>query len=116
MVTATTTRPQLSHEPSPDASNRRTFLNRIDLDRFVLPAPALILVLLLLAFPVGFTLYMSVHTWSGGRRPPQFVGLDNFARSLADERFWASLWHTVGFVSLSVGAQVLLGLIRRSAY
>ncbi|MGC4152219.1 MAG: sugar ABC transporter permease [Propionicimonas sp.] len=111
MVTATKTRPHLAPDSPPEANLRRgAFFSRVDLDRFVLPAPALILVLLLLAFPVGFTLYMSVHTWSGGRRPPQFVGLDNFARSLADERFWASLWHTVGFVSLSVGAQVLLGL------
>lgn len=84
------------------------FLNRYD--RFVLPAPAFILVVLLLVFPVCFTLYMSFHSWNGGLRPPQFVGLDNYARTLHDVRFWGSIARTGYFVGLAVAMQVVLGV------
>lgn len=84
------------------------FLNRYD--RFVLPAPAFMLVILLLVFPVCFTLYMSFHSWNGGLRPPQFVGLDNYARTLHDVRFWGGIARTGYFVGLAVAMQVVLGV------
>lgn len=79
-------------------------------DRFTLPAPAFLLVVLLLVFPVAFTLYMSLHSWNGGLRPPEFVGLDNFARTLEDTRFWGGVMRTGYFVGLAVGMQVVLGV------
>ncbi|KXK62076.1 hypothetical protein AWW66_10405 [Micromonospora rosaria] len=64
----------------------------------------------MLAFPIGYTIYLSFHEWSGGLRPPEFVGLDNVTRSLTDGQFWGSIWRTVYFVTLSVGLQVVLGV------
>jgi multiple sugar transport system permease protein len=84
------------------------FANRYD--RYFLPAPAFILVVLLLVFPVCFTVFMSLHSWSGGLRPPEFVGLDNFARTLQDARFWGGILRTGYFVGLAVGMQVVLGI------
>ena len=96
-------RPQRS-----ERRGRRGFTDRYD--RFVLPAPAFILVVLLLVFPVAFTLYMSFHSWNGGLRPPEFVGLDNFERTLEDARFWGGVLRTGYFVGLAVGMQVVLGV------
>lgn len=89
-------------------SRLNSFVSRYD--KFFLPAPAFVLVVLLLVFPVCFTLYMSFHSWSGGLRPPEFVGLDNYGRTLEDARFWGGIFRTGYFVGLAVGMQVVLGV------
>ncbi|BCJ68609.1 carbohydrate ABC transporter permease [Polymorphospora rubra] len=97
--------------PAPQPAPRRRLLDVLDrYDRYILPAPALIVVVAMLAFPIGYTIYLSFHEWSGGLRPPEFVGLDNLTRSLTDGQFWGSIWRTVYFVTLSVGLQVVLGV------
>ncbi len=80
-------------------------------DRWILGGPALLLVVLMLAFPVGFNIYMSFHDWSGGIQPPTFVGLDNYARMLKEPRFWEGIGRTGYFVLLAVGSQLILGVI-----
>ncbi|WP_428965863.1 carbohydrate ABC transporter permease [Micromonospora fluostatini] len=102
--------PPTRKTPAPQPARRR-LLDVLDrYDRYILPAPALIVVVAMLAFPIGYTLYLSFHEWSGGLRPPEFVGLDNVTRSLTDGQFWGSIWRTVYFVTLSVGLQVVLGV------
>ncbi|MEV0732550.1 sugar ABC transporter permease [Polymorphospora sp. NPDC050346] len=97
--------------PAPQPARRRKLLDVLDrYDRYILPAPALIVVVAMLAFPIGYTIYLSFHEWSGGLRPPEFVGLDNLTRSLTDGQFWGSIWRTVYFVTLSVGLQVVIGV------
>ncbi|WBB81666.1 sugar ABC transporter permease [Micromonospora sp. WMMD882] len=101
-------RPASATPPPPP---RRSVLDVLDrYDRWILPAPALIVVVVMLAFPIVYTIYLSFHEWSGGLRPPEFVGLDNVTRSLTDGQFWGSIWRTVYFVGLSVGMQVVLGV------
>ncbi|MEV7225688.1 MULTISPECIES: sugar ABC transporter permease [Polymorphospora] len=101
--------PRKAQAPQPPP--RRRLLDVLDrYDRYILPAPALIVVVAMLAFPIGYTIYLSFHEWSGGLRPPEFVGLDNLTRSLTDGQFWGSIWRTVYFVTLSVGLQVILGV------
>jgi multiple sugar transport system permease protein len=80
-------------------------------DRYIFPAPAIILVTAILLFPVAFTVYLSFHRWSGGITPPAFVGFDNYIGLLQDQRFLNSLKNTVYFVSLSIVSQLALGLI-----
>ena len=103
-----TTRPARTEPPPP----RRSLLDRLDrYERYILPAPALIVVVVMLAFPVAYTIYLSFHEWSGGLRPPLWVGLDNLTRALSDSRFWGSLWRTVYFVVLAVGLQTIAGVL-----
>jgi ABC-type sugar transport system permease subunit len=77
-----------------------------------LSAPALLLVAAVALFPLGYTLWESLHLhdlhmpWRG--RP--FIGLANYAQALADERFWGALWHTLFFVAVSVTLELALGL------
>ncbi|WP_326550410.1 carbohydrate ABC transporter permease [Micromonospora sp. NBC_01813] len=90
---------------------RRPLLDWLDrYDRYILPAPAVIVVVAMLAFPIVYTIYLSFHQWSGGLRPPQWIGLDNFTRALTTGQFWGSLWRTAYFVILSVGLQVVIGV------
>jgi multiple sugar transport system permease protein len=84
------------------------FVNRND--RYFLPAPAVALTVILLIFPVLFTLVMSFFSWSGGLKPPQFIGFDNYLKSLQDERFWGGVIRTGYFVGLAVALQIVLGV------
>lgn len=80
-------------------------------DRILLPAPAIFVVVTMLMFPVIFTLYMSFHEWSGGVRPPDFVRLKNYSELFSDTRFRMSLLRTGYFVLMSVGSQLVLGML-----
>jgi len=67
--------------------------------RFIYPALAIIVAVIV--FPWMFTLYMSVHEWKVGSAR-EFVGLDNYAKLIADTRFRESVGHTLYFTFLAV--------------
>lgn len=74
--------------------------------------PAVIFVVVMMIFPVIYTVWLSLHTWSGGvGSSPEFVGLDNFARLLTDDpRFWAAARRTFLFTALAVIAETVIGV------
>jgi len=79
----------------------------------LLNAPALAGLLFVLAYPICFAGYLSLHTVSirelrSGEFP--FAGLANFARLLGDPVFWLALRHTFVFVAASVALEVVIGL------
>lgn len=78
----------------------------------VFVTPALAFVTLMMAFPIGYTIYLSLHSWFGSvTAPPLFVGADNFVRILTDDpRFWAALRRTLVFTVLAVSIQTVLGV------
>jgi multiple sugar transport system permease protein len=80
--------------------------------RYILPAPAVVTMALLCAFPAAYTLYMSLHGWSGSQlKAPQFVGSLNYLEALRDdERFQAAAWRTVLYTAGSLALQVPLGV------
>lgn len=79
----------------------------------ILVAPAVAVIALVALFPLGYTVWESLHLhdlrmpWRG--RP--FVGLANYAEALGDPRFWGAMWHTALFTVLSVGLEMALGLV-----
>lgn len=102
-----------AREQKPGSRDRfSVFADWIDqYERYILPAPALIVVFAMLIFPVAFTIYLSFHKWSAGIAPPRFIGLDNFLEMAVDDRFWNGLKRTLIFVTVAVGSQTLLGLL-----
>jgi multiple sugar transport system permease protein len=75
--------------------------------------PALVCLALVLAYPIAYAGYLSVHEVSlrhlrSGEFP--WAGLGNVARLLQDEVFWLSLRHTAVFVAVSVALEVVIGL------
>jgi len=79
----------------------------------VLNLPSGLCLLLILAWPVLYAGWLSLHEVSlrqlrTGRFP--FTGLDNYTRLFADEVFWLALSHTVVFVAASVALEVVLAL------
>ncbi|HEY2379129.1 MAG TPA: sugar ABC transporter permease [Gemmatimonadaceae bacterium] len=79
---------------------------------WLLTAPALSVILLVALFPLGWTLWESLHQhdlrmpWLG--RP--FVGLGNYLDIFQDARFWQALGHTAFFAVISVSLELSLGL------
>jgi ABC-type sugar transport system permease subunit len=79
---------------------------------WLLTAPALATILFIALFPLGWTLWESLHEhdlrmpWLG--RP--FVGLGNYLTIFRDARFWEALGHTALFASISVTVELTLGL------
>jgi multiple sugar transport system permease protein len=78
---------------------------------WLLLAPALLLTTVLVLIPAAQTAWMSLHDVILFRpRSRPFVGLDNYAKSLADPVFWSSLWNSLIWVITAVALQFLLGL------
>ena len=79
----------------------------------VFPAPAVVAVLLMLAFPLAYTLWMSFQDWTiSSVAQPRFVGLDNYVKLFtADARFRNSVVITFYFTLLGVTIQTVLGVI-----
>ncbi|MFG1708126.1 carbohydrate ABC transporter permease [Nonomuraea sp. M3C6] len=60
-------------------------------------------------WPALNSVYISLTRWDG-ISPPQFIGLDNYARMWSDETFWLALRNTVVWLVLFGGLSVLGGL------
>ena len=89
---------------APITSNRRRS-GRDDVFRYGLTIPTLVALVLVIAFPLAFALYVSTHDYDltkGGIG--NFVGVANYARTLGDELFATAARNTL---VLSVSVVVL---------
>jgi multiple sugar transport system permease protein len=80
--------------------------------KYVFPLPAVIFVLLMMAFPIAYTFRLSFYDWSmSSLVPPAWVGLGNYKTLLfSDPRFMASLWRTFSFTFGAVAIETVLGV------
>jgi len=62
-------------------------------------------------FPLLYTGYVSMHEWSLIGGEGDFVGFDNFAFVLGQEKFWVSLRNTFSIFLFSSLPQVLIALV-----
>jgi len=75
---------------------------------YLLPGAALLAAVTL--FPLGHVIWLSLHKHSLLAGPARFIGLNNYLRLAADDRFWNALWNTVYFAAVSVALELALGL------
>jgi multiple sugar transport system permease protein len=64
-----------------------------------------------MVFPLGYAIYLSLFNDDLGSGAFEFIGLDNYAALLVDERFWDTLERTVLIVLAAVGLEFGLGLL-----
>jgi multiple sugar transport system permease protein len=78
----------------------------------VLLVPALVLLGLIVVFPVVRLLITSFYQIDQGTPPGQapFVGFENYAFALADDRFWSSTLNTVIYILVTVPGALVVGL------
>lgn len=70
--------------------------------------PAVVFTVLLIAFPFGYTIWLSLQEYSLGGQP-RFNGLGNYAQMLKDGEFWNGLRITFILYALSLVLQLVLG-------
>jgi multiple sugar transport system permease protein len=75
------------------------------------PLPAVAFVVIMMLFPVVYTLFLSFTNWNlTSGMPLRVVGLLSYARILAEPRFLDAVWRTFVFTGLAIGAETLLGV------
>ncbi len=81
--------------------------------KYVFVLPALIFVLVMMVFPILYTLRLSFTQWSmGSLAPPRWIGLRNFASLLfEDRRFWPAVGRTFLFTIVAVLVETFLGVV-----
>ncbi|MFI6502604.1 carbohydrate ABC transporter permease [Nonomuraea typhae] len=81
---------------------------------YLLVSPYYLLFAVFGAFPLGYTLWISLHDWelAGDRR---WLGLGNYAELVADAAFWNAVGNTAGMFVLATIPQLLLALLLAGA-
>ncbi len=79
---------------------------------YVLLLPAVIMILIVVLFPLIFSLYTSFTGYKLTRPDTLFklVGFRNYIRIFGDWDFWAAFFRTVGFLAVVINLEFLLGL------
>ncbi|MEV4562525.1 sugar ABC transporter permease [Nonomuraea sp. NPDC049419] len=76
--------------------------------------PSLLLFLAVIVVPFVMNVGASFTRWSGVGTP-RWIGLDNYTRLLADERFWESFQHNVGLIVAMAIVPTAIGLVLAAA-
>lgn len=98
--------------PSPPReAARRAWRARFDVHSspYLYVAPFFVLFGVFGLFPLAYTFWVSLHDWEivGDRR---FIGLDNYAVLLTDERFWNAVGNTLGIFVIATVPQLVAAL------
>jgi multiple sugar transport system permease protein len=76
-----------------------------------LTLPALFVLAATMLYPIGSTVWLSLNANSTALRgTPDFVGLSNYGRIIANPEFAPALMHTLGLVSVSLALELVIGL------
>jgi ABC-type sugar transport system permease subunit len=79
---------------------------------FVFVGPALVILAAFLLYPIGYSLWLSVHEWDGYTpRWGPFVGLENYRALAGDEVFWRATLNSIVFVVVRTPLEVGLGFL-----
>ncbi len=95
--------------PSLGLGNRLLGPQRV---KYALALPAFTFIIIGIVYPTGYLLYNSSTAWSLTRLDlgQTFIGLENYAKLLADERFYSSLSITAIFTIATTSIQTVLGV------
>ena len=104
------------HSAGPTTSSRRR--RREVLTAYLLLAPAVLLVLGVLAYPFAWEVRVSLTNLSVRHLSSDFVGLENYLDALGNPAFWLASRNTIGYIAvtsllkLAVGVAIALVLWR----
>ncbi len=79
---------------------------------WLLCAPAVIVMLAVTAYPVGYAIWLSLQRYNLELpNAVKFVGFSNYAAVLSSQFWWQALWITVLITVVSVSVTLVLGMI-----
>jgi len=100
-------------EKDPSLRRRRKPIDWVDANlKWILIVPSIVFVTALIAFPIGYTIFLSLTNAQGAvTRPFDFVGLANYAHWLGDtDRFWPAVGRTAYFTGMALVLELVIGL------
>ncbi len=91
-------------------ASRPHFRRRLQRLGFIVPA--VVFVVVMMAFPVAYNGWLSLHEWTGSaRRAPEYVGMENYTELFTtSDRFFPAVKRTFLFSTVVVGAELVLGI------
>src|SRR5215217_3029693 len=93
----------------PIPSSRRFRLPRDAMLGYLLLAPAILLLLVLVAYPFLTAVMMSLQKKLIGQAVAPFIGLDNYIALLTDRTFWIVIRNVLIFAGASVAIKLVIG-------
>jgi multiple sugar transport system permease protein len=111
MEAATSAPPQVA----PEAPKKGRLSDRARAERrlgYILCAPAILLMLLVTGYPVAYAVYLSLQRYDL-RFPDDkhWVGLGNYGDVLTSSTWWSDFLHTAIITVVSVGIELVLGML-----
>ncbi|WP_292671037.1 sugar ABC transporter permease [Nocardioides sp.] len=101
--------PRTERQQKPEVSDRAKAETRLGQK---LVAPAIVLMLVVTAFPMLRALYLSLFNYSlTAPEDREFVGLSNYATALTDPLFWKTTGVTVLYMLVTVGVELVIGFV-----
>ncbi|MCX6482828.1 MAG: sugar ABC transporter permease [Mycobacterium sp.] len=74
-------------------------------------APAVILMLAVTAYPIGYAIWLSLHRYNlASPADTAFIGLANYQTILTDKYWWTAFFVTLAITVISVAIEFVLGL------
>ncbi|MEM7130072.1 MAG: sugar ABC transporter permease [Chloroflexota bacterium] len=84
---------------------------RVERIAWLFLAPTIIVVLLVAAYPLISTIYVTFFEAKlGSSKAWEYVGFENYSRLLRSSGWWESVWNTIRFSISSVILELILGL------
>ena len=106
-MSTTLQRPPADVSAKPAASDRSKAENRLGLK---LVAPAVIMMLLVTAWPMIQALYLSLFRYRlTAPDDREFIGVDNYVTVLTDSLFWRDTWNTILIMVVTVAVELVIG-------
>ena len=94
--------------PAPRGSRKR---RRESLTAYAFLLPGFALFCLIVAYPLARSFQISLYDWAVvPTQASRFIGLENYARGLADEQFWLSMANAGVYLLVTVPGQLVIGL------
>lgn len=79
--------------------------------RILFPLPAVLFIVVMMLFPVIYTLFLSFTNWNlTSGMPLSLVGFKSYARVLREPRFLEAIGRTFSFTAIAVVVETVLGL------
>jgi len=91
------------------AQRRRKYAKLLTILLFL--APAAVIYIYFVIFPVVQSIYYSLYKWNGLGPITNFIGLDNYTKALGDKTFTTALSHNLLIAVLSIFIQLPLSLM-----
>ena len=107
MTTTVKATPETKSPKASARSDRSAAENKLGLK---LVAPAVVLMLIVTAYPMLQALYLSLFRYRlTNPDDREFIGVDNYVTALTDSLFWQDLWNTVVIMVVSVAVELVIG-------